>query len=125
MKAIHRLFEYFEYKNIKPTRFEKDFGLSNGYLGVQLKREADIGSSILETIIDNCIDLDITWLITGRGHMLTNGFKVELIKNDEGIVLTDMDSSTDCISCKNKDKLILKLQRELDLQKNWSTAWLK
>jgi len=48
MKAIQRLFQYFEFKHIKPTRLERDLGLGKGYLGLQLKREADIGSSILE-----------------------------------------------------------------------------
>jgi hypothetical protein len=70
MKPIDRLFEYFKVKGIKPTRFEKDSGLSNGYLLVQQKRNADIGSRILSTIIDNCRDLNIEWLISGKGSMI-------------------------------------------------------
>lgn len=70
MKAIERLFEYFDYKKIKPTRFEKDFGLSNGYLAIQLKRKADIGSSILELVVNNCRDLNVEWLLTGNGVMI-------------------------------------------------------
>jgi hypothetical protein len=72
MTTIERLFQYFDYKHIKPTRFEKDFGFSNGYFGGQLKRKADIGSSILEKIIDNCRDLNINWLISGEGQMITD-----------------------------------------------------
>jgi Predicted transcriptional regulator len=70
MKPIERLMQYFDFKSIKPTRFEKDTGLSNGYFGTQLKRNADIGTGILEIIIDNCLDLDIIWLLTGKGEML-------------------------------------------------------
>jgi len=70
MKAINRLYQYFDYKKIKPTRLEKESGLSNGYLGIQLKREADLGSGVIEKIVNNCRDLDIEWLITGRGKML-------------------------------------------------------
>ena len=70
MKAIERLFQYFEFKGIKPTRFEKDNGISNGYFSVQHKRNADIGSGVLETIINNCRDLNIEWLILGKGEML-------------------------------------------------------
>ena len=73
MKAIHRLYQYFDFKDIKPTRFEKENGLSNGYLGVQLKRSADIGSSIVELVINNCRDLNPEWLLTGDGEMLRSG----------------------------------------------------
>ena len=42
MKAIERLYQYMEYKGLKPTALEKEIGLSNGYLGVQRKRNADM-----------------------------------------------------------------------------------
>ena len=70
MKSIDRLFQYFDYKGIKPTRFEKEYGLSNGYLTQQLKRNADIGESILIKIINNCQDINPGWLLTGEGEML-------------------------------------------------------
>jgi len=70
MKAIDRLYQYFDYHKIKPTVFEKKIGLSNGYLGTQRRRNADLGSSIVENIINYCPDLDLNWLITGEGSML-------------------------------------------------------
>lgn len=69
-KPIERLFEYFDYKGIKPTRLEKQLGVSNGYFGTQKRRKADLGSSVIEKIIDYCLDLDPVWLLTGRGQML-------------------------------------------------------
>jgi len=70
MKIIERFFQYLEYKDIKPTRFEKDYGLSNGYLGVQLKRKGNLGEEALKTIIDNCLDINPIWLINGEGSMI-------------------------------------------------------
>jgi hypothetical protein len=70
MKAIHRLYKYIENKGIKPTRLEKEIGLSNGYLGTQLKREADLGEGVLNKIIDFCLDINPEWLLTGKGPML-------------------------------------------------------
>lgn len=37
MKAINRVFEYINAKGLKPTRLEKEIGLSNGYLRTQEK----------------------------------------------------------------------------------------
>jgi len=70
MKAIERLYKYIDYKGVKPTVFERLCGLSNGYLSVQKKRNADIGESVLKQINDYCHDLSISWLLTGEGSML-------------------------------------------------------
>lgn len=115
MKAIERLYNYFDYKHIKPTRFEKDNGLSNGYFGIQLKRNADIGSSILEIIINNCRDLNIEWLISGNGSML-NPLVSDL--SCQNIVEESKSgyNTPPCEKCKMKDILIESLQREIDTQ---------
>lgn len=70
MKAIERLYEYLKNKGIRPTNFEREIGLSSGYLSVQRKRKADMGESILTKVIDNCQDLSMEWLLTGEGSML-------------------------------------------------------
>jgi hypothetical protein len=77
MKAINRLLEYLQYRRIAPTRAEKEWGISNGYFGTQLKREADLGEGVLFKIIDNCLDINPEWLLTGRGEMLKNSVSVE------------------------------------------------
>lgn len=70
MKIIDRVFQYIEYKGIKPIPFEKEIGLSNGYLGKQQKRNADLGESIILKIIENCLEINPYWLLTGQGEML-------------------------------------------------------
>lgn len=70
MKIIDRIFQYIDYKGIKPIPFEKEIGLSNGYLGKQQKRNADLGESIILKIIENCPEINPYWLLTGEGEML-------------------------------------------------------
>lgn len=70
MKAIERLYQYLEYKNLKPTALEKEIGLSNGYIGNQKKRNADMGEGVFLKIIDYCRDINPTWLLTGNGQMI-------------------------------------------------------
>lgn len=70
MKAINRFYIYLSENNLKPSSIEKAMGLSNGYLSAQKKRNADIGESIINKIIDYCRDINPEWLITGSGPMI-------------------------------------------------------
>ena len=70
MKAIERLYIYLKHKGIRPTNFEKNIGLSSGYLSIQKKRNADMGESVLLKINDNCRDLSLEWLLTGVEPMI-------------------------------------------------------
>lgn len=71
MKSIDRLYQYLDYKNVKPTNFEREIGFSSGYLSGQKKRNGDFGESVLRKIIEYCPDLNGLWLLTGMGAMLT------------------------------------------------------
>jgi len=80
-KIISRLFKYLENKGIPHTRFEKEIGLSNGYLKTQLRRNADLGEGVIRKIIDNCLDINLDWLLIGKGDMLIkSNSDVQLIK---------------------------------------------
>jgi repressor LexA len=70
MKAVIRLKEYIDYKGLNNSSFEKENGLSNGYIATQLKRNADLGEGVLTKILDNCLELSPEWLLTGKGEML-------------------------------------------------------
>jgi repressor LexA len=69
-KIIERLFEYLDFIGVPHTRFEKEIGLSNGYLSTQRRRKADLGESVIQKIIDNSLQLNPMWLILGKGDML-------------------------------------------------------
>lgn len=45
-------------------------GLSYGYLGKQLERNADVGKGVMNRILENCPDIDTNWLLTRKGEML-------------------------------------------------------
>lgn len=62
-----RLAFYLKDKGKGQTAFEKDAGLSRGYV----KHASDnMGSKIREKIKAQCPDLNIDWLLTGEGNML-------------------------------------------------------
>jgi len=70
MKAIDRIYEYIKNKGVSISHFEKKVGLSNGYLGKQKRRNADIGEGVMLKILENCPDINPEWLLTGKGSML-------------------------------------------------------
>lgn len=124
MKPIERLYQYFENKDIKPTRFEKDYDISNGYFSTQLKRNADLGGGILEKIINNCRDLNIEWLLTGNGEMLKgNNQPISLVQEQKPIYVTRKQTGNDDIVDKLLNRLeqqseeIGKLKTELEIYK--------
>lgn len=69
-----KLIQYLEKKGISKNKFYKETGLSNGFL--------DSGSSFslenLRLIIDKYRDINIGWLITGKGEMLISDQKEEV-----------------------------------------------
>ncbi|PAM93831.1 hypothetical protein B4N84_16295 [Flavobacterium sp. IR1] len=85
MKAIERVKEYIELKGFNNSSFEKHNSLSNGYIGTQLKRKADMGEGIIIKILDTCSDINMVWLMRGEGPMLKDSVdnkEVTYISND-------------------------------------------
>ncbi len=70
MKTIERVKQYIDFKGYSNSFFEKENSLSNGYIATQLKRNADLGEGVLNKIINNCLDINPLWLLTGKGNML-------------------------------------------------------
>ena len=77
MRAIDRLQEYLNKKDISPYSFERNCGIANGYLNKQIKGKGTIGSEIVERITDKYKDLNIIWLLTGKGQMLVGHIYIQ------------------------------------------------
>ncbi len=100
---------YLKEKGVPHTRFEKEIGLSNGYLKTQEKRNSDLGEGIITKIIDNCLDMNIEWLITGRGLM----FKSQKEYNNQDGLLTMAAEPQSEYNIKN-ESLMYKMYKEKD-----------
>lgn len=78
MGIRERLKQFIEFKEISKYKFYKDLGLSNGFLD----KEGNIGSDKCEKIIYQYPELNILWLLTGEGEMITSTQNKEM-KNEE------------------------------------------
>lgn len=86
MKIIDRIKAYIKVKGLTNASFEKKCSLSSGYIGKQVKRNADMGESILFRILEQCSDLSKEWLFFGEGDMFTRS-----VATDRKAKLTILD----------------------------------
>jgi phage repressor protein C with HTH and peptisase S24 domain len=73
MGIIERIFCFIDYKGISVNEFSKSINVSNGYLAKQRISNANVGSHIIEKIVNMYPNISIEWLITGQGEMLRGG----------------------------------------------------
>ena len=67
MNTKDRLKEFLSAKNIGRNKFEFQIGVSRGYLST---KSEIISSEVIEKTIDLFPDLNLEWLITGKGDMI-------------------------------------------------------
>lgn len=65
--TIQRIKRYIDYKGVKVSAFERKIGMSNGSFASQLKNNKTIGVDKLENILRIYPDIDVVWLLTGKG----------------------------------------------------------
>jgi hypothetical protein len=68
MNTKERLKEYIKFKGMAVTSFEKSIGAANSYVNSIYK---SIGPDKVNVIIEKYPDLNMDWLLTNRGEMLT------------------------------------------------------
>ena len=70
MRIIDRLYQYLHFHAWSAYAFERACDLSNGYLGKQYRGKGTMGSEVLLKIQECFPDLNIHWLLTGKGRMI-------------------------------------------------------
>lgn len=76
MSVISRILEFIEYKKTNKSRFYKETGLSNGFLD----KVKDIGASKIESILYTYPEINLNWLITGKGKMINSNNDADTIE---------------------------------------------
>lgn len=77
MRIIDRLYQYLHFHAISAYAFERSCDLSNGYLGKQYRGKGTMGSEVLLKIQECFPDLNIHWLLTGKGRMIRHALPPE------------------------------------------------
>lgn len=98
---IDRLILYIRSKGISVSKFERSIGAGNNYLN----NVKSIGSDKLLSISNKYEDLNLEWLISGKGEMIKNSQHLEHVSNSVAIG-RDANGSEIHISTKNIDDFI-------------------
>lgn len=75
MTVPERFYQFMHFKQLKARTVEMECGLSNGYLGKQRKNRGSFGGNILRKIEQRFPELNMTWLLSGEGEMLTAKYR--------------------------------------------------
>jgi len=119
MKIIDRIFEYIKYKEVTVAEFERQNSLSNGYLRKMKQRNADIGETIMLTILENCPDIALDWFVLGEGSMLKTETPLEDTSND---VLTPENGVLNTLKGIIKEQALEIARLELEVEKLKNTS---
>jgi len=71
-RVIDRLIQFLNYRKISAYSFGRVCQVANGYLKKQEKGKGSIGSDIIERIHRSYPALNLVWLLTGKGNMLSS-----------------------------------------------------
>ncbi|OWP83226.1 hypothetical protein BWK59_11660 [Flavobacterium davisii] len=86
---IDRILKFIEYKGISKSKFYKETSLSNGFLD----KVKDIGVSKIEHILTTYPDINIEWLLLGKGEMLKTKNEDYANKDNVGINVSEINKS--------------------------------
>ena len=69
-KTIHRIMLLIKHLDISARQFDISIGTANGYILRMQKNNASVGSDVIERIVKLYPQINLVWLITGKGDML-------------------------------------------------------
>jgi hypothetical protein len=68
-KTISRIIELIQQLGMSARQFDISIAASNGYTLRMQKNNASVGSDVIERIIEKYPQINLIWLITGKGDM--------------------------------------------------------
>lgn len=83
-----RILQFIEYKRLSKNKFYKETGLSNGILD----KQGGISSDSLEKIYYIYPEINLDWLLTGKGEMLKKEGLVQQAHNNISSTITQQQT---------------------------------
>ena len=68
-KTVHRIMQLISALDMSARQFDISIGTANGYILRMRKNNASVGSDVIERIVKEYPQVNLIWLITGKGDM--------------------------------------------------------
>ena len=101
-----RLLQFLDYKGITVSNFFKETGIKRGFLDTD-KLKSTVNDVFLTTIIATYPDINLIWLISGKGEMLNN-YSIENLLDNK----TSTDNSQELQELIATQKDLIKMQKD-------------
>ena len=85
MSIIERIYQISDFKGDSIYKISKEIDVSNGYFAKTRAKNGSVGGDIIEKIVSYYDDLNVEWLITGKGEMLKTKSKENVVKKNDHI----------------------------------------
>ena len=117
MSVKKRLKDFIKSQGLTISGFEKDINVSNGYVNSISK---GIGGEVLLSILEKSPNLNIDWLLTGKGSMLKEPEKsvIQNLNGDDNIMIGNNNSGQVANKNNSESQIIKDLQTEIIRLKN-------
>lgn len=67
---VDRILKIADFKEISLAKFSRKIGVSSSYFSKQKANSANVGSQVLNKITEVYPEINIYWVLTGKGEML-------------------------------------------------------
>lgn len=117
MCISERIKQYADYKDISISSIEKKIGASDGLIRKSIAKKSDIQAKWIAVISENYPDIDIKWLLTGKGDMLRTSTPAR--SESPTSYVAPKEESSDSIAMllrdmlREKDELLARQQEEI------------
>ncbi len=117
-KTIDRLILFIKELGVSARQFDISIGTANGYILRMHKNNASVGSDVIEKIISIYPQINLVWLITGKGDMFLDKASTKDQDIDmaalERLVAKSVDEKLASESSKLRQQLLEDIDREIE-----------
>lgn len=107
-----RILQFIEYKGVTKERFYEKIGMTSANFRGKAK-ETPINSTAIENILSEYPDLNLEWLITGKGQMVKGNIQNIHIEG-KNKHLNNINGSSNITISQNDISEIINLQKEMN-----------
>ncbi len=116
-KTVHRIMQLISSLNMSARQFDISIGTANGYILRMRKNNASVGSDVIERIVKEYPQVNLVWLITGKGEMFIEEQQPKTITRNKQEIEAYIDERLKTQLSDEKKALLNEILKEIEESK--------